>query len=722
MSGPPQTASDRPQSQGASDAVIAVGDRFATFAALKEKMEKFSTANLVQLWKRDARTTKTAKKRAGKFASRMPPELKYYHLRYCCIHGGSKFVTSSKGVRKASTFKKDCVFNIYRAANKDGSHLEVRSLNLEQNYAVVPELFKHLPQQRRLPSELQDKARALLKLKANKILQDHRASVRVLKDKNNDLQAICFQDDYMKRSFHDSPEVIFIDATYKLLETRMACFLVIIENSNGESEILSVGLFATEDAATLHRFFEAFKSLNPKCDSARVTMADKDVKERSVVKELFPSSALHICSFHTLQAFRREVSVTKLGITKGEQETALDILQRTVYANIEDEYQDLYALLKMSAAGAVVEYFDANWHTLHDEWVMGMKWLCGNFFNATNNRAENMKSKLKQLVEHFSSLEMFVERFFAMVYAQRNENMHKAALMLQKQRVVINGDEATKFYLVLLTPYAYNRVKEELDAAAVMTSIDALANANKFSATAQECTCAFRQAMQLPGRHIFAVRDNLNISKFNKAICAGRGFLDNSVQSCGLADNSEHDVDNLPQVSSQKDEKDLSGHQKFKKAASIASKLADLASDCSTARFKERLKVLESILQSCKDGAEVAEKSATGDCVCQDDGIRFSDTLANIKVPVTTKRCGRPKVHMVTVIWLPRKRKRAPTERLYAELPAKEKKLKLLTWLTGAHNAAEAMREKLLEEDTVEQRPELVHNGIRDENVDINVV
>ncbi|KAH8040566.1 hypothetical protein HPB51_011394 [Rhipicephalus microplus] len=610
-----------------------------------------------------------------------------------------------------------------------------------------------------------------------------------------------------------------MDATYKLLETRMACFLVITENSNGESEIVSVGLFATEDAATLRSFVEASKSLNPKWDSVRVTMADKDVKERSVVKELFPSSAVHICSFHTLQAFRREVSVTKLGITKGEQETALDILQRMVYAKNEDEYQDLYALLKMSAARAVVEYFDANWHTLHDKWVMGAKWLCGNFFNATKNLAENMSSKLKQLVKHFSSLEMFVERFFAMIYAQRNEKMHKVALMLQKQRVVTNSDEATKLYLKLLTPYAYNRVKEELDAAAVMTSIDALANANKFSATAQECTCAFRQAMQLPCRHIFVVRSNLNISKFNKAICAGRWFLDIYVQSCGLADNSEHDVDNLPQVGSRKDEKVLSGHQKFKKAASIASKLADLASDCSTARFKERLKVLESILQSWKDGAEVAvsvltlserrertdsplnasehlpstgamvedlplqkkqplsyiqtpcapctfsevdlqstcpldmesqaaggeasedyaelshlskhnctsrsvlqEKSATGDCVCQDDGIRPSDTLANIKVPVTTKKCGRPKGHMVIVIGLPKKRKKAPTERPYAELPVKEKKLKLLMWLTGAHNAAEAIRGKLLEEDAVKQRSELVHNSIRDENVDINVV
>ncbi|KAL3222872.1 hypothetical protein MRX96_028304 [Rhipicephalus microplus] len=88
------------------------------------------------------------------------------------------------------TFKKDCGFNIYIAANKDGSHLEVRSLNLEHNHAVVPELFKHPPQQRRLPSELQDKARALLNLKANKILvrqemQKESRNAVLLKDFSN---------------------------------------------------------------------------------------------------------------------------------------------------------------------------------------------------------------------------------------------------------------------------------------------------------------------------------------------------------------------------------------------------------------------------------------------------------------------------------------------------------------------------------------------------------
>lgn len=44
---------------------------------------------------------------------------------------------------------------------------------------------------------------------------------------------------------------------------------------------------------------------------------------------------------------------------------------------------------------------------------------------------------------------------------------------------------------------------------------------------------------------------------------------------------------------------------------------------------------------NCASGSVLQQKSATGDCVCQDDSTRLSDTLSNIKVPVTTKRCGR---------------------------------------------------------------------------------
>lgn len=94
-------------------------------------------------------------------------------------------------------------------------------------------------------------------------------------------------------------EIIFIDATYKLLETSMACFLVILEDGNGKSKIVAVGLFATEDSDTLRSFLNILKQLNKNWDSVRVAMADKDLKERQVITQLLPQSSLQICAFHT---------------------------------------------------------------------------------------------------------------------------------------------------------------------------------------------------------------------------------------------------------------------------------------------------------------------------------------------------------------------------------------------------------------------------------------
>lgn len=711
------------------------------------------------------------------------------------------------------TFKKDCEFSIYVAANKEGSHLEVRSVNLEHNHPVAPQLFQQLPQQRRLPPDLKTKARHLLKLRANKMLvreqmqresghavllkdlsnisaegkradprnnlpevvrilqEKHKAAVRLLTDENNELQALYFQDEHMKASFEAYPELIFVDATYKLLDTRMACFLVIIENGNGESEIVAVGLFGREDAETLHWFFEAFKALNPQWEAVRVTMADKDIKERQVVKQQFPLSALHICAFHTLQAFRREVSVLKLGITKGEQETALDILQRMVYANSEEQYQELYSLLQMSASQSVVEYFNENWHSIHAEWVMGLKWLHGNFFNSTNNRAESMNCKLKKLVERFSSLEEFVNSLYSLIATQRNERECKAGAMVQKQRVVTTCDEASVQYSRLLTPYAYDRVKEELD---VKKSPATHTDAQKFCTGTDYCACAFRTAMLLPCRHIFAVRDELNMPRFEQALCADRWFLDGYIRSYGSTRNVDHDEAEPLQVATRVDERTLSGPQKYKKAAGIALKLAELAAEGSTASFKDRMKVLETVLESWRDGKEVTVAvvrspqpltdllsgcdtmtsiDATAEEYlseiiaepepsinlpsgpCTNNEVRAHgqsdqgngeptvgplDTLEKIKVPVAMRKCGRPKGQALTVIGLPKKRKRTG-EMPYAKLPLREKKIKLLTWLTGAEKAAEAMRGKLLGEETVEQRPHHVPDGIRDECVDVSL-
>ncbi|XP_077506636.1 uncharacterized protein LOC144115891 [Amblyomma americanum] len=166
-----------------------VGDTFASFSELEEKLSRYSTQNYIQLWKRDARTIAAAKKRVGRIAGNMPDALKYQSVKFCCIHGGKKFATKASE-RSSSTFKKDCPFNIYVVASKDGRHLEVRSIVLDHNHDLSEALFRHLPQQRKLPPELEEKATAMLQLKANKKLVRERleqesSKVVTLKDLSN---------------------------------------------------------------------------------------------------------------------------------------------------------------------------------------------------------------------------------------------------------------------------------------------------------------------------------------------------------------------------------------------------------------------------------------------------------------------------------------------------------------------------------------------------------
>lgn len=66
----------------------------------------------------------------------------------------------------------------------------IRLLDLMHNHPTDKELFRHLPQHRRLAPDLQAKVRALLKLKANKVMvreqmEKQSGSAVLLKDLSN---------------------------------------------------------------------------------------------------------------------------------------------------------------------------------------------------------------------------------------------------------------------------------------------------------------------------------------------------------------------------------------------------------------------------------------------------------------------------------------------------------------------------------------------------------
>ena len=74
-----------------SQSSITIGDRFCSFVEVEARLAAFSKATFTQLWMRDARTISAAAKRTPNRAAVLNPDLKYYNVKYCCIHGGRTF-------------------------------------------------------------------------------------------------------------------------------------------------------------------------------------------------------------------------------------------------------------------------------------------------------------------------------------------------------------------------------------------------------------------------------------------------------------------------------------------------------------------------------------------------------------------------------------------------------------------------------------------------------
>ena len=159
------------------------------------------------------------------------------------------------------------------------------------------------------------------------------------------------------------------------------------------------------------------------------------MNEREAIGDAFPQASMHVCLFHTLRTFRREVTEGKMGITNGQRMTALKILQKMAYSQSAEEYQNNLTLLEESCPSAVTKYVKANWDPIREEWVLGMK-NTYTLLNNTNNRLECLNQKVKNVVGLYSTLPEFISRFFVLVHSLRGERNQDAADIVHKRKVM----------------------------------------------------------------------------------------------------------------------------------------------------------------------------------------------------------------------------------------------------------------------------------------------
>ena len=96
-----------------------------------------------------------------------------------------------------------------------------------------------------------------------------------------------FQDHQMRSIFSAYPELLCVDATYKLLDLRLPLYIMLVEDGNGQSEVAAAFLLVQETEESLLNFFDVFKKHNPSWPCTRVLMTDKDISERETLKKAF---------------------------------------------------------------------------------------------------------------------------------------------------------------------------------------------------------------------------------------------------------------------------------------------------------------------------------------------------------------------------------------------------------------------------------------------------
>ena len=181
--------------------------------------------------------------------------LKYYRIKYACIHGGRLYNNRSTGKRKSSTFLKSCAFHINVSLSSDRNFLEIVSMNETHNHDVDAETHQMYPKNRKLSTEELIYAQDMMALDVNKkklqhqlanetgksiILKDlsniavaakrsntrndlsacldnlrrqHGCTVDVLRDENDNFCGLFAQDQKMRDTLASFPEILFLDAT-----------------------------------------------------------------------------------------------------------------------------------------------------------------------------------------------------------------------------------------------------------------------------------------------------------------------------------------------------------------------------------------------------------------------------------------------------------------------------------------------------------------------------
>ncbi|KUF86859.1 hypothetical protein AM587_10007852 [Phytophthora nicotianae] len=181
---------------------------------------------------------------------------------------------------------------------------------------------------------------------------------------------------HMRRMFGRFSELLMVDCSHKTNRYNYQLLTFMSVNEFGEGCVVQQSLIKPNGDWHMERAIAHFKRSNPtKIDQLRVIVVDKDLNEIRVLETNFPEARLLICHFHVIKYLKEMRSKPDFGKISGEDASQVDALvHKMVYARSEENYDETCASLKGLCERIGIqgfwEYFDKNWNSCQDRWVM----------------------------------------------------------------------------------------------------------------------------------------------------------------------------------------------------------------------------------------------------------------------------------------------------------------------------------------------------------------
>ena len=422
-----------------------------------------------------------------------------------------------------------------------------------------------------------------------------------------------------------------MDTTYNVNIEGYPLFAIMAEDGDGRGKPVAYCFLRSETKDNLEKVLNYFCNFND-TSRTKIVMVDKDLSVINVLKSKLPDANILLCKFHVMKYFKKKIS--ELDCKNIERQEIAELIQKIINSQSQADYDTLHEKLQ-DTSPEFLDYFNSNWHTCQELWVMHHRSTLRTHGNNTNNKIESHNQKLKHYVSKHMPLPKAIQhldKFLDDTYSKSSFNRYAN---LKTKIDVRNTDKDILQYSLLCNSKAFQIVndeyrmldsinfeaEEENDSYTVKYNVKGSSFSISVSKSMNDCSCLTFCNFGLPCRHIFACRKQFKNDVYDEKLIPDRWRKEFEKQE-GSGPIFTVQTSNIVKKTPLKQQKQpKSVIEKFNKAYDLCRDIAQFLSTCGDKEFQEKLSHLISLKSEWQ--CTQLTKEVVTDCPAQPDSIPF---------------------------------------------------------------------------------------------------